>query len=221
MKKVVILGIGGTSTDILDTLSDVNAASGAPAYECAGFLDDDASRWGTERFGVPVLGPLDLARTLQDCTFINGIGSPTNFWMKEPVIGRTGVSLELFETLVHPTASVSRMARLGRGTVVFQNVTITANAELGDHVVVLPNSVISHDVVVGDYSCVAGGVCVSGEARIGRACYLGTNSSILGGVRIGDGTLVGMGSVVLRDIAANSVVIGNPARFLRSTRPTP
>jgi sugar O-acyltransferase (sialic acid O-acetyltransferase NeuD family) len=218
--RIVILGTGGNSVDILDTLNDLNDSKGT-AYDCAGFLDDNAALWGTLLFGVKVLGPLAAARDFDDCYFVNGIGSPTNYLKKPAIIEKTGVRADRFATLVHPTASVSRMATLGRGTVVFQNATITSNARIGDHVVILPNSVVSHDVLVGDYTCIAGGVCVSGHVQIGRACYLGTNSSVIGGTTIGDGCLVGMGSVVLADVPAGSVVVGNPARLLRQDDPTP
>jgi sugar O-acyltransferase (sialic acid O-acetyltransferase NeuD family) len=219
IQKIVILGTGGTSRDILDTLNDVNARSSVPVYECVGFLDDNAKEWGKQLAGVPVLGGLRLAAGLFDCQFTNGIGSPTNFWRKEAIIARTGQAADRFATIIHPTASVSRTARIGRGTVILQNVTISSNVQIGDHVVILPNSVISHDAVIGDYTCITGGVCISGEATIGKACYLGTNSSIIGGITVGDGCLVGMGSVVLRDVPRNSVVVGNPARFLRHSRP--
>jgi sugar O-acyltransferase (sialic acid O-acetyltransferase NeuD family) len=215
--KVAILGTGGNSVDILDTVHDLNDAAGRLVYDCVGFLDDDEALWGTARFGVKVLGPLAAARELDDCRFVNGIGAPGSFLKKAAILAKTGVDRERFVSIIHPTASVSRTASLGRGTVVFQNVTITTNVRIGDHVIVLPNSVISHDDVVGDYTCIAGGVCISGGVRIGSTCYLGTNSSIIGGVEVGDGCLVGMGSVVLSDVPAGSVVVGNPARFLRHT----
>lgn len=166
--------------------------------------------------GVEVLGPLSAASTYDGCFFINGIGSPANFWKKETIINRSGVSLERFTTLVHPTASVSSTARLGHGTVIFQNVTITSRVVVGHHVVVLPNSVLSHDSVVGDYSCLAGAVCVSGDVHIGRSCYLGAGSVVRNGTKLGDRSLVGMGSIVISDVDARTVVIGNPARVLRT-----
>jgi sugar O-acyltransferase (sialic acid O-acetyltransferase NeuD family) len=213
--RIVILGTGGNSVDILDTVHDFNDASDRLAYDCVGFLDDNEVLWGSLRFGAKVLGPLVAAKDLDDCHFVNGIGAPTNYLKKAAIIAKTGLASDRFVTIVHPTASVSRTATLGRGTVVFQHATITSNVRIGDHVVILPNSVVSHDVVVGDYACIAGGACVSGGVRIGTACYIGTNSSIIGGVELGDGCLVGMGSVVLDDVPAGSVVVGNPARFLR------
>jgi sugar O-acyltransferase (sialic acid O-acetyltransferase NeuD family) len=215
-KRIVILGTGGNSIDILDTINDLNTESQHRSYDCIAFLDDNQSVWGKTVHGIPVLGPLSLATEMVDCCFVNGIGSPSNFWKKELIISRTGLALERFETLVHPSASLSRLAQLGQGTVVFQNATITSNVRIGNHVVVLPGSIISHDVTIGDYTCIAGGVSISGQVRVGTSCYLGTNSSIIGGVEIGYQSLVGMGSVVLADVPENSVVVGNPARFLRS-----
>lgn len=213
--RLVILGTAGNSIDILELIESFDGRAGGTAFECAGFLDDDPALRGTRIHGVPVLGPLTDAGKLDGCSFVNGIGSPNNFGRKAAIISRTGVPADRFATIVHPSASVSRSASLGRGTVVFPNVTIASNARIGDHVIILSNSVINHDVTVGDCACITSGVCISGGATIGRSVYLGSNSSIIGNVSIGDNCLVGMGSVVLRAVADNSVVAGNPARFLR------
>ncbi len=217
-RNIIILGTGGNAVDILETLQDLNDARGERVYEGVGFLDDDANKWGQKNLGVPVLGALDTAAQFPDCFFVNGIGSVNNYWRKHEIIARTQLPRERFETIVHPTASVSRTARLGRGVVIFQNVTITHNVEIGDHVMILPAAVISHDDVIGEYSSIAAGVCISGNVRVGQSCYLGANASIKDGVTLGDFALVGMGSVVLRDVAEQSVVVGNPARLLRRAR---
>jgi UDP-2-acetamido-3-amino-2,3-dideoxy-glucuronate N-acetyltransferase len=44
---------------------------------------------------------------------------------------------------------------------------------------------------------------------------IGSNATILGGVRIGAGALVGAGSVVTKNIPANQVWAGNPAKYIR------
>ena len=219
-KPIIILGTGGNCIDILDTIGDINRAAAGnapPMYDCIGFLDDNRAVWEADIHGVKVLGPLERAHEFDQAWFINGIGSEGDFWRKDAIIGRTGIPPERFESIVHPTASVSRMSTLGRGVVIFQNVTVTSNVRIGDHVVVLPNTIVSHDAVVGDYSIITGGVCVSGRVTVGRSCYLGTNSTIRPNVVLGEHTLVGMGSVVLDDVPPNTVVVGNPARFLRHT----
>ena len=218
MKKIVILGTGGNCTDILDTLLDINDARGTVIYECVGFLDDNSEKWNQSFHGVKVLGPLQKANELNDCFFVFGIGSTSNFWKRRDILAKTGIEDERFETIVHPTASLSRMATVGQGTVVFQNVTITSNATVGKYVYILPNSVVSHDDKIGDFTCIAGGVCISGNVSVGQGCYIGTNSAIRDGIMIGDNCLIGMGSVVVKNVPENSVVVGNPVRFLRNTR---
>jgi len=219
VKKIIILGTGGNCIDILDTIRDINAACRAATYECAGFLDDNKSTWRKDFYGLKVLGPLDSASSHKDCCFVNGIGSPHNFWQKKEIISKANIPDGRLETIIHPSACVSSMARLGHGTVVFQNVTIASNVQIGDHVIILPNSVISHDDIIGDYTCIAGGVCISGGVTIGHSSYLGTNSAIIGNITIGNYCLIGMGSVVLDSVDDNTVVVGNPARYLRKTVP--
>lgn len=217
MKQIIILGTGGNSIDILDTMNDINARHQTPIYQCVGFLDDNETNWGDTLHGAAILGPLKSAAKYQDCHFVNGIGSPQNFWKKHEIIAKTGVPTDRFETIVHPTASVSTMSSLGLGTVVFQSAVLTSNVKIGNHVVILPNTVVSHEVIVGDFTCIAGGACISGRVTIGQSCYLGTNCCITGDAVIGDNCLIGMGSVVLGNVPKNSVVVGNPARFLRKT----
>ncbi|WP_241520199.1 sugar O-acetyltransferase [Bifidobacterium catulorum] len=51
---------------------------------------------------------------------------------------------------------------------------------------------------------------------IGSNCWFGGDVTVLGGVTIGDGCVIGAGSVVTKDIPANSVAVGNPARVIRT-----
>ncbi len=218
IKRIIILGVGGNCIDILDSMLDINDAQGKQIYDCIGFLDDDQKKWNQTYYGVKVLGPLSSAQEYGDCFFVFGIGSVSNFWRRQEILLNTGIPFEQFETIIHPTASVSRTAKIGRGSVVLQHVTIATSAAIGKHVYVLPNSVISHDDMIGDFTTIAGGVCISGNVHIGFSCYIGTNAAIRDGVTIGDTSLVGMSSVVLKDVSENTVVTGNPAKLFRKVR---
>jgi sugar O-acyltransferase (sialic acid O-acetyltransferase NeuD family) len=209
MRRIVVLGTGGNALDIADT---VTALGPSADLELAGFLDDDPSVSGCMVLGHPVLGPLSSARTLAGCLFVNGIGNPENFRRKAEIIATTGVPPERFVTLVHPTASVSPSARLGRGVVLLQHVTVAARASIGDHVIVLPAAIVSHDVEVGDFSSVAGGACLSGRVHLGACSYVGSNASVRQEVRIGAGALIGMGAAVVDDVPPGEVWAGVPAQ---------
>ncbi|MFN0253024.1 MAG: acyltransferase [Kofleriaceae bacterium] len=50
---------------------------------------------------------------------------------------------------------------------------------------------------------------------IGDGAWIGARAIVLRGVTIGEGAIVGMGSVVTKDVAPNTVVVGNPARVVK------
>jgi UDP-2-acetamido-3-amino-2,3-dideoxy-glucuronate N-acetyltransferase len=55
------------------------------------------------------------------------------------------------------------------------------------------------------------------ETVVKRGASIGANATILPGVIVGAAAMVGAGSVVTRDVPANAVVLGNPARIVRYT----
>lgn len=54
----------------------------------------------------------------------------------------------------------------------------------------------------------------SGKVKIGNNVYFGRQCTVLKGVTIGDNCIVGYGSVVMKDVPANSVVVGRPAKVI-------
>jgi acetyltransferase-like isoleucine patch superfamily enzyme len=50
---------------------------------------------------------------------------------------------------------------------------------------------------------------------IRKGASIGSGSTILSNVTVGENAIVGAGSVVTKDVPANAIVVGNPAKFLR------
>lgn len=51
--------------------------------------------------------------------------------------------------------------------------------------------------------------------KIGKNVWIGSDCTILPGVEIGDGAVIGAGSIVTKNIPANSIAVGNPARVIK------
>jgi NDP-sugar pyrophosphorylase family protein len=60
---------------------------------------------------------------------------------------------------------------------------------------------------------------VPAPIRIGNNVWIGDHALVLKGVTIGDNSIVGAGAVVTRDVPANVVVAGNPARIVKELDP--
>lgn len=73
---------------------------------------------------------------------------------------------------------------------------------------------IAHNVRVGGNAVIVAGAEVSGSCVVGVGAWVGPKACIKERVRIGDAALVGIGAVVLKDVAPNTTVAGNPARVI-------
>lgn len=64
------------------------------------------------------------------------------------------------------------------------------------------------------------GLEIGRPVTIGNDVWVGGNTTILPGVIIGDRAVIGAGSVVTKDVPADSVVVGNPARVIKKIQNT-
>lgn len=92
----------------------------------------------------------------------------------------------------------------GWGIVVNKDVHIGSNVTLFNGVVIGRKDTISPTGRETEYPV------------IGDDVWIGPHAIIIGGVRIGDGAIVGAGSIVTKDVPAHCIVVGNPARVVRS-----
>ena len=103
---------------------------------------------------------------------------------------------------------------LGSGTFVNAGCTMldTAPVHIGDQTLLGPNVQIYCAEHHKDAAKRSAGLEIARPVHIGDNAWIGGGAIILGGVSIGDRAIVGAGAVVTRDVAADTTVVGNPAR---------
>lgn len=83
---------------------------------------------------------------------------------------------------------------------------------LEDYVKINDHVHIAHNCHVGEATIIGGGAYLSGSIKVGRNCWIAPNCSIRQKLTIGEEAIVGIGAVVVHDVAAGSMVYGNPAK---------
>lgn len=211
VRDLVIIGAGGTSREIADTVHAINRLD--PRWNLLGFLDDDAAKQGRLIDGLPVLGTL-AATAGYDAQFIIGVASWRNPRVRRAIVERLALPRERYTTIVHPSASISSNAVIGTGTAILQNVVITPGTIVGNHTLILQNVTMAHDQVVEDFVTIASGATLAGFVRLCAGCYLGAGCTIMNGITVNAEALVAVGAVVMNDVPPGRTVAGNPARPL-------
>lgn len=105
----------------------------------------------------------------------------------------------------------------------FANVNCTildvCEVRIGDSCLLAPGVIISTAAHPVDPALRAAKLELGKPITIGNNVWIGAAAVINPGVQIGDNAVIGSGSVVTKDVPANAVVAGNPARILRYAHP--
>jgi acetyltransferase-like isoleucine patch superfamily enzyme len=134
----------------------------------------------------------------------------------------------------HATLRIGRWAWIGHGckirvhegevaigakTVIGQECTISAyrRVRIGEQCVIADRAMFidfDHGVVEVERPIRQQGI-YKRDVEVGSNVWIGYGACVLRGVRVGDNAIVGTNSVVTRDVPANAVVAGIPARVIR------
>ncbi|TFJ93223.1 DapH/DapD/GlmU-related protein [Lentibacillus salicampi] len=154
----------------------------------------------------------DEARRL--CAHLNN-GVYTNEQIRQQISQIVGQALDEDFSLFLPfTTDFGKNIKIGK------NVFINSGCRFQDQgqIIIGDQSLIGHNVVLAtinhDYNPLNRGTMYLKPIVLKERIWIGSNATILPGVTVGENAIVAAGSVVTRDVEPNTIVGGNPAKFI-------
>lgn len=201
--EIIVIGAGGHAKVCIELLR----AMGRIVAFCIG--DSDSPK---QCLDVPVLqGDENIGqlRAQGYCKAFVAIGSNSVRQRLGAICLSQGYELV---SAISPMASVSPSVTLGKGVAVMAGAVINAQAMIEDFAIINTGATVDHDCRIGQSAHIAPQCGLAGGVSVGRTSFLGVGSKVIPNIRIGDNVTVGAGGVVIRDVDANTTVVGMPAR---------
>ena len=117
---------------------------------------------------------------------------------------------------VEKGVKIGRHCKVSSHTFICEGVTIEDEVFIG-HNVVFTNDLFPRATANGQLQTEADWKCV--PTLVKRGASIGSGAVLLCGITIGENSIIGAGSVVTKDVPANAIVAGNPARVMKKSAP--
>lgn len=207
MKPAIVIGGGGHAKVLLNVLLEASAP-------ILGYTD---VRQQAPVLGQPWLGTdeIILKHHAEEVVLVNGLGCTNSTSRRAELFTRYKQLGYSFASVIHPSSVIGREVELGEGVQIMAGVVIQPGCRLGLNVILNTCASIDHDCIIGDHVHIAPGATLSGSVVIENRCHIGTGANIIQGRRIGTDSVVGAGALVLKDVPAQSIMAGVPARDLK------
>jgi sugar O-acyltransferase (sialic acid O-acetyltransferase NeuD family) len=207
-QSLIIVGGNLHASVLVDVLSFDRSV------KIVGFTDSSDQCALSRKFGIKYLGN-DTAISEFDPNnhfLVNGIGSNAPGGNRNSAYKKFKALGFRFFPIVHPSATVSKNAKLGEGVQIMAGAVIQPFSTIGDNTIINTRATVDHDCLIGSDCHIAPGATLSGSVTIGSNVHIGTGASIVQQISIGADSMVGAGAVVVSSFGKGSFLLGIPAR---------
>lgn len=203
MQSVIVIGAGGHSAEIDDYFYFTGKSNADFPLRIIGYIDDNASAYEQYQLSAPYLGSISDHQIRNDCFYLMGIA---NLKYRRPIIDRFIDKGAKFATFIHPQATISPSARIGKGVVVAPYANIGPNVVVGDYNLINSRCSIGHDTVIGNYNFISPNVCFSGFTKLGDENLFGINSATIPGISVGNRNKIMAGMTLDKHVGDDETV---------------
>ena len=213
-KDVIIWGAAGHAKVVADIVRQ-------NAYEVCGFLDETTpDRRGESFCGATILGDTNQLQKIYESGVRKAIVAFGDN-MRRLAAGELldGRGFELI-TAIHPSAVIALDALIGRGSVIAAGAVVGPGAVIGRCAIVNTAATVDHDCTIADGVHIGPGARIAGHVQVGYCAWIGIGATIIDRKRIGAWSIVGAGAVVIEDVPDRVLVVGVPARVVKTVTGT-
>ena len=176
------------------------------------FVDDNPEMLGQVINGSEVIGGLNSITGRKMPKVHIALGNPA---IKLNIVKKCSRLKVEMVSAIHPSASISPTAVVGKGVTIGAGAIINTNATIGNFALVNTGAIVEHDSLIGKYANISPAACIGGRAQIGDEAFIGSGAIILARTTIGKRSVIGMGAIVTRSFPPNILAYGVPAREVR------
>jgi acetyltransferase-like isoleucine patch superfamily enzyme len=115
---------------------------------------------------------------------------------------------------IQKNARIGSNCKISSHTFICEGVTVEDNVFIGHNVTFINDLYPRATTAGGALQTEADWAC--GTTLIRRGASVGSSATLLCGITVGENAIIGAGSVVTKDVPANTIVAGNPARVIKT-----
>lgn len=199
MKSILLVGGGGHCQSVIEAIESTNQ------WKIMGLIDRE-EKIGESCLGYEIIGAdKDLASLRAKCSAalitVGQIKSPATRIALYNQIKELGYELPV---VVASTASVSKHATIGEGSVILHHAFVNAGAKIGSNCIINSRALVEHNTQIGSHCHISTGACINGDVVVEEGVFIGSGAIIKENIKIGANSIIGMGVRVFKSVSAGS-----------------
>jgi sugar O-acyltransferase (sialic acid O-acetyltransferase NeuD family) len=211
VRKAFIVGTGGHAQMFYQLL-----CSSKESYSIQAWLETENYEGPDQLFDRPIIrqtqSGLSFLKTEEIHDFYFGIGmvkaAPWRMAIYQELLAQGFIA----QSFIHSSAIVDASCSIAPGTFIGAGCILQPDVKIGQNCILNTGTIVEHHSNIADNVHLAPGVILCGQTQIGAHTMLGAGSIVLQGLSIENNATLAAGSVVTQNVAANTTMIGRPAK---------